>query len=116
MTEFRKKLQKQEGWYVEGENFDILAARTKEGGKYQYTLSVSLSKKHKLYRKARKQTVEFIRELFYEVAVLGGYDSCEDERDGSLIVMRYYFPKNFDSLDKAIKGMESVFNYLSNIK
>ena len=116
MTEFRKKLQKQEGWYAEGENFDVLAARTKEGGKYQYTLSVSLSKKHKLYRKARKQTVEFIRELFYEVAVLGGYDSCENKRDGSLIVMRYHFPKNFDSLDKVIKGMDSVFNYLSNIK
>ena len=43
-------------------------------------------------------------------------DSCENERDGSLIVMRYHFPKNFDSLDKVIKCMESVFNYLSNIK
>ena len=115
-SEFKKKLQKQEGWYAEGENFDLLVARTKEDGKYQYTLSVSISRKHKLYKKARKQTVEFIRELFYEVAVLGGYDSCEDEKDGSLMVMRYHFPKNFNSLDKAIKCMESVFNYLFYIK
>ena len=116
MTEFRKKLQKQEGWYVEGENFDILTARTKEGGKYQYTLSVSISKKHKLYRKAKKEKVLFAGRLFYEIDTpkYGIYRYEKEKRDP--VVIGYVFPEGFDSLNEIIGYMEKTFNWFSNIK
>jgi hypothetical protein len=116
MTEFRKKLQKQEGWYAEGENFDVLAARTKEGEKYQYTLSVSLSKKHKLYRKAKRENIMFARKLFDKVNVpyYGAYRYEKEKRDP--IVVGYDFPEGFDSLNGVMKYAEKVFDYLSSIK
>ena len=113
MTEFRKKLQKQEGWYAEGENFDVLAARAKEGGKYQYTLSVSISKKHKLYRKAKKDKVMFIAKLFYEIDT-PKYGIYRYEK-GNPIVVSYDFPEGFDSLNEVMKYMERTFDWFSNI-
>lgn len=116
MTEFRKKLQKQEGWYAEGENFDLLVARTKEGGKYQYTLSVSIPKKHKLFRKARRKKIELARELFDEIKVpyYGYYRYEKEKRDP--VVIGYVFPEGFDSLNEVMKYAEKVFDYLSSIK
>ena len=114
MTEFRKKLQKQEGWYAEGENFDVLAARTKEGGKYQYTLSVSISKKHKLYRKEKKEKVLFAGKLFYEIDTPKYGIYRYEKRDP--IVVGYDFPEGFDSLNEVMRYMERTFDYLSSIK
>lgn len=116
MTEFRKKLQKQEGWYAEGENFDLLVARTKEGGKYQYALSVSISKKHKLYRKAKRENIMFARKLFDKVNVpnYGWFRYEKEKRDP--IVVGYDFPEGFDSLNEVMRYMERTFDYLSSIK